>query len=177
MAGGYDSFSYADIAKVVGIRNASIHHHFPSKAELVQVLVKQYREEAAAGMAALSENVPDALAQLRAYVGYWQKCISDGSAPLCICALLASQMPILPEVVALEVRAHFNALSAWLAQVLQAGMQQKSVHLTGTAAAEAQAFIATVHGAMFSVRAYGDPAVFTTIVGPLLQRLEKSPEA
>ncbi|RYF50959.1 MAG: TetR/AcrR family transcriptional regulator [Comamonadaceae bacterium] len=177
VAGGYDSFSYADIAKVVGIRNASIHHHFPSKAELVQVLVKQYREEAAAGMAALSESVPDALAQLRAYVGYWQKCISDGSAPLCICALLASQMPILPEAVALEVRAHFNALSAWLEHVLRAGMRQKSVHLKGTAAGEAEAFIATVHGAMFSARAYGDPAVFTTIVGPLLQRLEKSPAA
>ncbi|MFD2298831.1 TetR/AcrR family transcriptional regulator [Paracidovorax citrulli] len=177
VAGGYDSFSYADIAKVVGIRNASIHHHFPSKAELVQVLVRRYREEAAAGMAALSASVPDALAQLRAYVDYWQRCILDGSAPLCICALLASQMPILPGTVALEVRAHFNALSAWLVQVLRAGMRQKSVHLTGTAAAEAEAFMATVHGAMFSARAYGDPAVFDTIVGPLLQRLGKPSQA
>ncbi|ABM32875.1 TetR/AcrR family transcriptional regulator [Paracidovorax citrulli] len=177
VAGGYDSFSYADIAKVVGIRNASIHHHFPSKAELVQVLVRRYREEAAAGMAALSASVPDALAQLRAYVDYWRRCILDGSAPLCICALLASQMPILPGTVALEVRAHFNALSAWLVQVLRAGMRQKSVHLTGTAAAEAEAFMATVHGAMFSARAYGDPAVFDTIVGPLLQRLGKPSQA
>lgn len=177
VAGGYDSFSYADIGKMIGIRNASIHHHFPSKAELVQVLVKQYREEAAAGMAALSASVPDALAQLRAYVGYWQRCISDGSAPLCICALLASQMPILPEAVALEVRTHFHALSAWLVQVLRAGMRQKSVHLTGTAAAEAEALMATVHGAMFSARAYGDPAMFGTIVGPLLQRLGKPPGA
>lgn len=171
VAGGYDSFSYADIAKVVGIRNASIHHHFPTKAELVQVLVRQYREEAAAGMAALGQSVPEPMAQLRAYVGYWEKCISDGSAPLCICALLASQMPILPEPVAHEVRAHFNGLSAWLAQVLRAGVRQKSIHLTGTAAAEAEAFMATVHGAMFSARAYGDAAVFGAVVRPLLQRL------
>ncbi|MEF9673014.1 TetR family transcriptional regulator [Pseudomonas sp. PCH446] len=30
--GGYNSFSYADIAERVRITKASIHHHFPSKA-------------------------------------------------------------------------------------------------------------------------------------------------
>ena len=35
IAGGYNAFSYADISKVVGIQNASIHHHFPSKVDLV----------------------------------------------------------------------------------------------------------------------------------------------
>lgn len=176
VAGGYDSFSYADIAEVVGIRKASIHHHFPSKAELVTVLVRQYREEAAAGMGELSRKVPEPLKQLKAYVGYWEACISDASAPLCICALLASQMPILPESVAVEVRAHFNALSAWLAQILQSGAKQKTIRLTGAPAAEAESFMATVHGAMFSARAYGDPGVFGAVVRPLLQRLGQGAE-
>ena len=57
--GGYNGFSYADIAKVVGIRNASIHHHFPSKADLVRTLVARYREEAEAGIAALERQFPD----------------------------------------------------------------------------------------------------------------------
>ena len=30
VAGGYNGFSYADIADVVGIRKPSIHHHFAS---------------------------------------------------------------------------------------------------------------------------------------------------
>ncbi|REM97679.1 TetR/AcrR family transcriptional regulator, partial [Mycobacterium tuberculosis] len=34
-SGGYNGFSYADIAARVNISKASIHHHFPSKAELV----------------------------------------------------------------------------------------------------------------------------------------------
>ncbi|MCV5837565.1 TetR/AcrR family transcriptional regulator, partial [Escherichia coli] len=72
MQGGYNSFSYADISSVVGIRNASIHHHFPSKSDLVRELVAQYREEAAAGLAELERNVSDPLEQLRAYVGYWE---------------------------------------------------------------------------------------------------------
>ena len=53
---GYNGFSYADIAEAVGISKPSIHHHFPSKAELVKVVVAQYREEARQGLAARSAD-------------------------------------------------------------------------------------------------------------------------
>jgi TetR/AcrR family transcriptional repressor of nem operon len=36
---------------------------------------------------------------------------------------------------------------------------------------EAEAFMATVHGAMLSARAYGAPEIFATILAPTLQRL------
>jgi len=171
VAGGYDSFSYADISKVVGIRKASIHHHFPAKADLVRTLVARYREEAQAGIAALERNVPDPVAQLKAYTGYWQACITDASAPFCVCALLATQIPVLPPEVALEVRAHFRSLSAWLASVLERGARQGSLRLDGPARAEAETFLATVHGAMLSARAYGDAAMFGLVVQPLMARL------
>jgi TetR/AcrR family transcriptional repressor of nem operon len=171
IAGGYHGFSYADISKVVGIRNASIHHHFPGKSDLVRTLVARYREEAEAGIAELERQVPDPLGQLRAYTGYWEACIADATAPFCVCALLATQIPVLPEDVALEVRAHFRALSAWLTSVLERGAKQGSLRLTGTAKAEAEAFMATVHGAMLSARAYGDAKIFGVITQPLLARL------
>lgn len=169
--GGYNGFSYADIAKVVGIRNASIHHHFPSKAELVRTLVARYRKEAEAGIAQLERQVSDPAAQLVAYVGYWERCIADASAPFCVCALLAGEIPALPAEVTMEVRAHFRALSAWLASVLERGARQGNLHFTGTANAAAESFMACVHGAMLSARAYGDPATFNLITRPLLERL------
>lgn len=168
--GGYNSFSYADISNVVGIRNASIHHHFPSKSDLVRKLVAQYREEAATGLAELERNVSDPLEQLRAYVGYWESCIADGTHPFCVCALLASEIPVLPEAVALEVRAHFQRLSNWLASVLERGAAQGRLSLNGTAKDNAELFMATVHGAMLSARAYGDAATFGAITRPLLER-------
>ena len=170
VAGGYNGFSYADIAKVVGIRNASIHHHFPSKAVLVQTLVRQYREGAQAGIANLERNVTDPLAQLRAYTGYWEKCIADPASSFCVCAMLAAEIPILPEEIALEVRAHFRALSAWLTSVLERGAKQRSLKLGGTPKAEAEMFMAAVHGAMLSARAYGDTKMFGAIVTPVLAR-------
>lgn len=171
VAGGYNGFSYADIADVVGIRKASIHHHFPTKADLVRTLVARYRADAEAGMANLERQTPDALEKLRFYVRYWEACITDASAPFCICALLASQLPVLPEDVGLEVRAHFRSLSQWLASVLERGARERQLHLTNTPRAEAEAFMAMVHGAMLSARAYGDPKIFGFVTGPLLDRL------
>lgn len=170
VAGGYNGFSYADIAKVVGIRNASIHHHFPTKADLVRELVVRYREEAAAGLARLEQHVSEPAQQLRAYVGYWEACILDQSAAICVCALLAGQIPILPEEVASEVRAHFKALSAWLASVLERGVRDGTLLLGASAEVEADVFLATIHGAMLSARAYGDAAMFGAVTRPLLER-------
>jgi len=172
--GGYNGFSYADIADVVGIRKASIHHHFPSKADLVTVLVTRYRETAEAGMAGLESKVPNPLAQLRAYIGYWKSCIGDASAPFCVCALLAGEMPALPEPVALEIRAYFRFLSGWLTSVLERGVQSGVIVLANPARVEAEAFMALVHGAMLSARAYGDTAIFGAIMDPQLARLAAS---
>jgi TetR/AcrR family transcriptional repressor of nem operon len=171
VAGGYNGFSYADIADVVGLRKASIHHHFPSKVDLVRTLVARYRKEAEAGMANLELQVSDPLEQLRFYAGYWEACIADASAPFCVCALLASQLPVLPEEVGLEVRAHFRSLSAWLTSVLERGARHGQLQLVSTPHAEAEAFMAAVHGAMLSARAYGDPKIFGVVTGPLLERL------
>ncbi|MTW10960.1 TetR family transcriptional regulator [Pseudoduganella eburnea] len=171
IAGGYNGFSYADIAKVVGIRNASIHHHFPSKAMLVQALVARYREAAQAGLAALEASVPDPLEQLNAYAAYWEACVADPASAFCVCAMLAAEMPILPEEIALEVRAHFRMLSAWLAAVLARAGKQGRCRLSRSPKEEAEMLMAAVHGAMLSSRAYGDAKMFGMLVRPMLARL------
>lgn len=171
VAGGYNGFSYADIAEVVGIRKPSIHHHFPSKLDLVKTLVVRYREAAEEGIANLERAVPGPLDQLRAYIGYWKTCIGDASAPFCVCALLANELPVLPEEIALEIRAYFRFLSGWLTAVLERAAALGVVALTDTPRVEAEAFMATVHGAMLSARAYGDTAIFGTIMDPQLARL------
>ncbi len=171
VAGGYNGFSYADIAQVVGIRKPSIHHHFPSKVDLVKTLVIRYREAAEEGIANLERAIPGPLDQLRAYIAYWKACIGDASAPFCICALLANELPVLPEEIALEIRRYFRFLSGWLTSVLERGAALGVVTLAETPRVEAEAFMATVHGAMLSARAYGDTAIFGTIMDPQLARL------
>jgi len=174
MNGGYNGFSYADIAQVVKIRKASIHHHFPTKPELVRTLVVRYRSDAEAAVTALGQNVHDPFEVLKVYANHWAGCIEDASRPFCVCAMLASEMPALPPEVAVEVKAFFRFLSTWLTSVMDRGRKEGSLRLSSEPNVEADAFMATVHGAMLSARAYGTPEVFGAILAPTLQRLSST---
>ena len=169
--GGYNGFSYADIADVVGIRKASIHHHFPTKADLVRTLVLRYREDAQSGVAALENSGGQPLDILRTYADHWAKCIEDASRPFCVYAMLASELPSLPPEVATEVTAFFRFLSRWLTAVMERGAVTGSLTLSSPPEVEAEMFLACVHGAMLSARAYRRPDMFAAVLHPALQRL------
>lgn len=171
VAGGYNSFSYADLAQRVNITKASIHHHFPSKAALVQTVVQLYRRNAQDNLAALETRLDDPLSELNAYADYWAGCIRNGEHPFCICAMLATEMPNVPPEVASEVQAHFHDLNTWLAGVLQRGAMRGQFHLLNSPTASARAFMAVVHGAMLMARALDDPMSFATIVQPAILKL------
>lgn len=171
ISGGYNGFSYADIADVVGIRKASIHHHFPSKVDLVRTLVTQHRHDAESGLAALAAAVPDSLEVLQTFSGNWARCIEDDRIPFCVCALLASELPAVPPEIATEVDAYFRSLSSWLTAIIERGVEQGSLTIEAPAPVEAEMFMATVHGAMLSARAQNNPALFDAILKPTLRRL------
>ncbi|GAA0769638.1 TetR/AcrR family transcriptional regulator [Ideonella azotifigens] len=171
---GFHGFSYADVADQVGIRKPSIHHHFPTKVDLVRTLVANYRQAAAAGLAAIRTNVADPAAQLRAYVGYWERCVATDTDPFCLCALLAAELPSLPPEVAAEVRGHFQALVAWLQAALQDGAAGGQLRLSQPVEVEAHTFMAAVHGALLTARAAGEPSLFGRVMSSHLQRLTPS---
>lgn len=161
--GGYNGFSYADISARINISKASIHHHFPSKAELVRTVVVLYRTEAREGLALLDRQLGDPLKALNAYVDYWSSCITGGTASFCICAMLAAESPMIPPEIAEEVRGHFQDLSGWLATTLEKGVSQGQFRLQGASADEARAFMASVHGAMLAARGFGDGQAFVAL--------------
>ena len=171
VAGGYNGFSYADIADVVGIRKASIHHHFPSKADLVRTVVELYRAEAREGLALLDRQLADPLQELNAYVDYWSSCIAGGTSSFCICAMLAAEAPMIPAEIAEEVRGHFEDLSGWLAVTLEKGVSMGQLQLQGSAADEAKAFMSSVHGAMLAARGFGDAATFAALARLAIARV------
>ena len=173
-SGGYNGFSYADIAARVNISKASIHHHFPSKAELVRVVVALYRAEAREGLAILDRQLADPLGELNAYVDYWSSCIRGGTSSFCICAMLAAELPLLPAEIVAEVRGHFDDLTGWLTTVLEKGAARGQLRLQGPAADEARAFMASVHGAMLAARGFADPGTFRTLGALSIARLTRA---
>ena len=53
---------------------------------------------------------------------------------------------------------------------MERGKRKGQLKLSDTARVEAEGFMATIHGAMLSARAYGDPKMFGVITAPLLER-------
>jgi TetR/AcrR family transcriptional regulator, transcriptional repressor for nem operon len=168
---GYAAFSYADIAETVSIRKPSIHHHFPTKAELVVAVLRRHRARLAEGMAALDAEVANPLLRLKRYFKYWEGCLEGGTISFCIAALLAAEMPSLPDEVQAEVRLHFAMLTEWFERTLKAGVKAQAVTLQGTVATEAQRLIAVLHGAMLSARASKSCDVFRLVSQTEMNRI------
>lgn len=173
-SGGYRSFSFADISEKVNIRKASIHHHFPSKAELVRAVLEEYRAEGQTGMQTLSRDINNPLAEIQAYADYWTACIKEGSSAFCIGGMLAVELPGLPPEVAEQVTGHFSDIAAWLASVLQRGEREKQIQLRDTLSSEANRLMATIYGAMLTARALNDPELFPQIVQPVINNLVRT---
>lgn len=174
MRRGYSGFSYADIADEIDIRKASIHHHFPSKADLAIAVVRAQRERFDADMAALQADGADGLAQLRAYIGHWERCIADDSAPFCVAGMLGAELPALPDEVAQEVRAHFGDLAAWLEPLLESAAKAGLIKLASPVRTEAASLVSLIYGAMLAARAYGDAGLFNSVTQSALDRLVNS---
>ncbi len=171
-AKGYFGFSYADIAEVVGIRKASIHHHFPSKVDLVVATLKEYRAGLAGAADNLDNNVDDPLERLRLYVRHWEECVQSNSRPICIAALLGAELPALPEEIQTEVQMHFKYLTQWVRATLEEGARRGNIQVKHDPEAEAQSFVALVHGAMISARALGSREVFSLITKSALESFQ-----
>ncbi|WP_420211958.1 TetR/AcrR family transcriptional regulator [Burkholderia aenigmatica] len=171
MRRGYSGFSYADIADAIDIRKASIHHHFPTKADLAVAVLQQSQANFDADMSLLDASGADALVQMRAYIGYWERCIVDDSAPFCVAGMLGAELPALPDEVAKAVRAHFDDLAAWLVRVLEAGVKDGVVQPGVSVPTEAATFVSLVYGAMLAARAYGNAGMFRDVTGGAVERL------
>ncbi|MNG07429.1 Bacterial regulatory protein, tetR family [compost metagenome] len=79
---GYSAFSYADLAAQIGIRKASIHHHFPTKECLGAELIKDYIQRFEETLGAIEDMHADSLLRLRGFSRLFVISANDGLLPL-----------------------------------------------------------------------------------------------
>jgi TetR/AcrR family transcriptional repressor of nem operon len=169
-ARGFSAFSFADIAAAVGIRKASIHHHFPTKGDLAIALMCRYRVDFAALLAEISREHRKLAARLNAYQALFSNVLRDGDR-LCMCGMLAADFGALPDDVRLEVRAFFDDNERWLAKTLSDGKRAGETAFRGTAATQARVVLAALEGAMLVARTYSDVGRFNAVARRVLADL------
>jgi len=151
---GYNGFSYGDIAEMVGIRKASLHHHFPGKGDLGQEVASRYRRAFGEALADIESETDDPVARLGRYLELYARQLSEHGR-MCLCGMLAAEYATLPAPVQDEVRGFFDDQRVWLARVLREN---------GRPAAEARrladVFLAGLEGALLVARTDGSIARF-----------------
>jgi len=166
---GFNGMSYADIAMALGITKASLHYHFPTKADLGARLISRYEENFLRALAAIDANRADSKRKLRDYVRIYEEVLGQGR--MCLCGILAAEHATLPPEMRGRLGAFFDANEAWLVTVLEQGRSTGSLCFEGPPALKARMLVGSLEGAMLLARSYGEVARFTQVATHLLAAL------
>jgi TetR/AcrR family transcriptional repressor of nem operon len=167
---GFNGFSYADIAAELGIRKASLHHHFATKVDLGQALMQRYSQAFDAALEAIDRGGDDAFGKLNSYVKLYQDVLLKDR--LCLCGMLAAEYGTLPKPMQEQIRRFFEKNEAWLARLIEQGRRAKTLRAGSPARDVARMILSALEGAMLLARSYEDPERFSSCVRPVLAELK-----
>ena len=158
-SGGYTAFSFREIAKEIGIKSASIHYHFPTKADLAAALAQDYTERFLEKLREIPFSDP-LDRQLAQYIDLFRQALCLDKK-ICLCAALATETDLLPDTVKQAIQYFFQENINWIAARLQE-------HQTDNANQVASHILATLEGAMLLSKALDSIDYFETAVSSLL---------
>ncbi|QEH39030.1 HTH-type transcriptional repressor NemR [Aquisphaera giovannonii] len=158
-ARGYGGLNFRDVAEDVGIKAASMYHHFPTKADLGAAVARRYREDNAAALEAISAEEPDPIRALRRYPETFRWALANQNR-MCLCSFMAAEYDDLPEPLKAEVRAFADVNVAWLKKALS----KAGVVKPRESERRARAIYAAVAGAQLMARSRADVSLYDELI-------------
>lgn len=152
---GYNGFSYRDISEHLGVRNAAVHYHFPTKADLAEALVNSYHGELRQQTYDFMINGGAARPQLEGLFLFTLKQACCGRS-LCPVGALSVDYEELPDKVRRAAGKLGHDTHRWLSKVLEDGRRQGEFDFTGRPADRALLIISALQGARQLARVDGD---------------------
>jgi TetR/AcrR family transcriptional repressor of nem operon len=162
-AHGYSGLNFRDLADEVGIKAASIYHHFPSKADLGAAVARRYWEDTAAGLESMLAETSEPVRCLRQYPDVFRKSLESDNR-MCLCSFMAAEYDDLPEPVKQEVQTFADVNVAWLSRVLSAA----AVVSAEESEQRARAIFAAVAGAQLIARSRSDISLYDALIDSYL---------
>lgn len=147
MTQGFCAFSYQDLAERVGIRKASIHHHFPAKADLGVAVIARMAADLRASWSELERRFPAVPDRLRATCQHVREMAAAGAA-ICPVGALQAEFNALPAGVQAALRAfdgeYLGTYTGWLA----AGRSAGDLRFPGDPRAMAQVLVSVMQAVL-----------------------------
>jgi TetR/AcrR family transcriptional repressor of nem operon len=157
-AHGYGGLNYRDLATEVGIKAASIHYHFPAKADLGAAVAKRYWEDIVGDLADLKESGRGPADALERYPSLFRRSLENGNR-MCLCSFMAAEYDDLPDMVKKEVQTFADVNIAWLRDLFaREGVESDETE------SKARAIFAAVSGAQLLARSRADIQLFDQMI-------------
>ena len=166
---GFNGFSYADIAEALDVTKASLHYHFPSKADLGRRLIERYEQTFLAVLKGIDATGAAPREKLKRYARIYADVLRDNR--MCLCGMLASDYATLPKSMKENVKHFFDENEQWLVAVLEQGRKSGALEFKGSPLDLARVIVGSLEGAMMLARSYGEPARFDTAAERLIASL------
>lgn len=148
---GFDGFSYRDISKIIGIKTAGIHYHFPAKDDLAVALIERYIVKMADYFAQIEESQPRGFDRIELFFQQLIE-ISGREFDFCLCGMLAADRYSISKVAHAKLDIFFFNYEQWLEKTLLIGIEDGSVANAIEPHKEAVSLVALTEGAMLVAR-------------------------
>jgi TetR/AcrR family transcriptional repressor of nem operon len=158
-AHGYGGLNFRDLADEVGIKAASIHYHFPSKADLGAAVARRYWQDTAAELESMLAETADPVRCLQRYPDIFRKSLENDHR-ICLCSFMAAEHDDLPDAVKKEVQTFTDVNVAWLSRVLSAAALVSSEE----SERRARAIFAAIAGAQLMARSRSDISLYDALI-------------
>ncbi|MFQ5626300.1 MAG: TetR/AcrR family transcriptional regulator [Methyloligellaceae bacterium] len=158
--GGYHDVSFRRIADDVGIKSASVFHHFASKEELGAAVARRYTDRFMEVIGDPYDASLSANEKLARYCDAYRHAQKIDSR-MCLCGMLGAEISSLPGDVAKEVRRFFDLNIDWLEAALTPARDKPSKRYD--ARSKAVMVLSALEGAIIVARATGDASLFDQV--------------
>ena len=166
---GFSAFSYHHVAQQLGVKNAAIHYHFPSKTDLGTALIRRYRERFRDYTRTLERENADPVSKLECYFAIPASYLQNGRK-ICPLGILEAEFNAIPEPMQLESRLLDKEMRDWLAGVIEEGRGLGVFSFDGSAVGKVLVVVAALQGVLQIARAAG-PQVFAATIEQVKREL------
>jgi TetR/AcrR family transcriptional regulator, transcriptional repressor for nem operon len=151
---GFNGFSYAHIANELGVKNAAIHYHFPSKEDLSIAVIQRYRERFKLWINNSRIKDLSPAQKLDWFFNIYTDMRAD-KGKVCLVGSMEAEFNSIPEGLQAEVQALHKELLAWLQSMLAEGRAAGAFQFNGEPANKAALILSSLQGALQMARALG----------------------
>jgi len=168
---GFNGFSYKHISSLLGIKNAAVHYHYPTKSDLGVELTLRARNRFQDWAKDIGSQDLKPSQRMEEFFALYER-FMDFEDRILFTTALEANFKILPEEMQQEVRMLVFSYISWLEKVLGDGRKDGEFSFEGTALEEAHMVLAVLNGAMHLVQ-FIDRSCLDTAVRHIREMLKK----